>query len=474
MKRRHRKRGSSPRAAGAAAASALLLSSFSADAYDFVFSTFTGDDSAGMKLSIYSSPDALNFTLLSNTGFGGPTTYLRDPSIMKHVDGKYYVAYTDPPGDSCCGEENHFSVATSSDLVHWTNFTIVDAGVTGVAHTWAPEWFVEGSTVHVIANIDTTDTDSNFKPYLYTATDDTLMNWTAPVPLGFGPNYIDTFVLKSGSTYHAFAKNETTRYCEHATAPTLTGPWTFVGTGNWAGWGSGMEGPAVVQVEDGTWRIFMDGQNSTPFVTATSPDLYTWSSWIALPGLGNIVRHGTVIRNLETGGSSDGGADGTAVDDGGVPSDTGRADGSGKVGDGGGMLDASTPAESGVGMTASADAADGVEASFEAAGGDAGSLIESGTAHAGVRSVDAAGAGGARDGGASTEASTAIDGSGVEVGAVPALTTGGCSCHEEPAGRETEPYGTAAFAVLALVGVRLRGRRAHARAGGFSTATRRY
>ena len=38
-----------------------------------------------------------------------------------------------------------------------------------------------------------------------------------------------------------------------AAAGSLTGPWTFTGTGNWAGWGSGLEGPALVQhVTDAT------------------------------------------------------------------------------------------------------------------------------------------------------------------------------------------------------------------------------
>jgi hypothetical protein len=128
-----------------AATLALLFFSLPAEAYGYVFSTFTGDDAAGMKLSIYTSSDALHFTLLSDTGFGGPSGYLRDPSIMKHIDGKYYVAYTDPLTDDCCGEENHFSIASSADLVHWTNLTMVNAGVPGVAPTRAPEWFIEGS-----------------------------------------------------------------------------------------------------------------------------------------------------------------------------------------------------------------------------------------------------------------------------------------------------------------------------------------
>lgn len=137
----------------------LALESRPAAATTYVFSSFKGDDAAGMKLSIYKSSDALNFTLFSDTGFGGNTTYLRDPSIMRHVDGKYYLAYTDPKAASCCNPEDHFGIAVSSDLTHWTDLTTVKAGVANVAHVWAPEWFVDDGVVKVIANIDTGHSD---------------------------------------------------------------------------------------------------------------------------------------------------------------------------------------------------------------------------------------------------------------------------------------------------------------------------
>jgi hypothetical protein len=35
--------------------------------------------------------------------------------------------------------------------------------------------------------------------------------------VGLGTNHIDTFVVKSGSTWHAFTKNKTTKYIEHWT-----------------------------------------------------------------------------------------------------------------------------------------------------------------------------------------------------------------------------------------------------------------
>ncbi|MGW9528366.1 hypothetical protein ACWHAM_11520 [Paenibacillus terrae] len=87
----------------------------------------------------------------------------------------------------------------------------------------------------------------NFKAYAITAANSNLATtaWSAPVELaGIGSNYIDTFIVKIGSTYHAFTKNETTKYIEYAIAPSLTGPYTFQGTGDWANWGSWVEGPA--------------------------------------------------------------------------------------------------------------------------------------------------------------------------------------------------------------------------------------
>lgn len=59
---------------------------------------------------------------------------------------------------------------------------------------------------------------------------------------GIEPNYIDTFVVKRGSQYHAFTKNESAKYVEHALATSLAGPWRFVQTGKSMylgdGWGS--------------------------------------------------------------------------------------------------------------------------------------------------------------------------------------------------------------------------------------------
>jgi MYXO-CTERM domain-containing protein len=353
----------------AVAGSFALGAGATAGATRYVFATFKGDTAPGEALSIYTSTDATNFTLLADTGFTGTSGTLRDPSIMRYVDGRYYVAYTDPPTSSCCGKEDHFSIAFSADLVHWTDLTRVPAGVVGVAHTWAPEWFVDGATVRVIANIDTLNNDTDFKPYVFTAQNAALTAWSGPVPLGFGPNYIDTFVMKDRGVYHAFAKNETTRFCEHATANSLTGPWTFVGTGNWAGWGAGMEGPNVVRLDDGSWKIFLDGQGAVGFLQAASTNLSLWSGTSPLPVVSNLVRHGTVIRDEPVGsGNGDGGtADGQRMD-----ATIGPAsDASSDHGVGSGMPDA-PPTLDGSGGAATGGAGGGATAGTGGAAGSSG------------------------------------------------------------------------------------------------------
>jgi hypothetical protein len=386
--------------------------------------------------------------LLSDTGFSGTSGTLRDPSIMKYKDGKYYVAYTNPPTASCCGKADHFSIASSTDLKTWSAVTTVASGVSGVAHTWAPEWFIDGTTVNVIANIDTLNTDSDFKPYVFTAKDSSLTTWSGPVPLGIGPNYIDAFVMKLGATYHVFAKNELPRFVEHATASSLTGPWKFVGTGDWAGWGSGMEGPNVVQLPDGTFRIFLDAQGSNGFLYANSPDLMTWSKTQPLPAVTQVVRHGTVIRDVPLGG---GGAANAGA--GGGPAAT--AGGAGDSGNGGAISagGAANAGASGAGAGHSGDTSGLAGASNGGALGVAGSSLNPGTAGA-VAAGGVAGLGSNAAGGASPSAGTSAGAT------APADAPSGCSCELVAQGAPTPQYGPWLSACLALSALGLRKQRA--------------
>jgi len=265
-------------------------------AYEWVLTAFTNQSES--NLYVYRSEDGRVFNLLKGPAYTPPGSQLvRDPSVILHEDGRYYLAYTTG------WREKEFGIAYSTDLVDWTFLTTV-ATLANATSSWAPEWFVEGKAFHVIISISTTGNDSTFgvfTPHLFTATSADLTEWDGGVRMaGIEPNYIDTFVVRSGATYHAFAKNEDTKIIEHATAAALGGPYTLVGKGDWAGWGAtAVEGPCLFQLADGTWRMLVDGYATSEYLYSDSQDLARWSPRQALPGgLSGFIRHGTVLRRV--------------------------------------------------------------------------------------------------------------------------------------------------------------------------------
>jgi len=264
----------------------------------YIFSTFTGDGAEDMKLRIYTSTDAINYSLYSITGYGGPTGSLRDPSIMKHIDGRYYMVFTAPPYNQPYANQNFVGLAWSTDLQTWhTMPNIPTTGVSGVKVSWAPEWVVDGSGVPKFT-VNCSSTSSDLRPYLYTATSSDLTSWSGPVDIGIGSTNLDVQVLKVGDTWHCFTKTSLLR---HATAPSITGPWTYLpDRSDWAN----LEGPGAVQLTDGSWMMCVDPMYDVAQYM-TSPDINTWSPLIYWPGM-SAIKHGTVIRddafNLPPGG----------------------------------------------------------------------------------------------------------------------------------------------------------------------------
>lgn len=218
-------------------------------------------------LDVYESEDGTGFQPpLRLSAYRPPSGVVRDPSIFRHTDGFYYLTYTTIDGAN-------IGFARSSDRMDWKFLgawpvpfccaflpgtgdgtgSASPPGSSGSAgfsdgpslspfttKAWAPEWFVDGDRVNVILSMST---GGGFVPYLMTALEPSLRLWSPPVPLaGIGADHIDTTVVKVGSTYHAFTKNETKKVVEHAVASSVTGPYSFVPPGNWGG--SLVEGPA--------------------------------------------------------------------------------------------------------------------------------------------------------------------------------------------------------------------------------------
>jgi hypothetical protein len=249
----------------------------------YIFPTFKGDAAADQELWVYTGTSPTSLNLLADTNYYGPTGALRDPSIIRHPNGLYYMAFTN---GSWAVTTTSFEISSSPDLVHWNHVTTIPAGVAGTEKTWAPEFFVEGSTIRIITSL--ASSSNQFTPYVYTAQDSSLTSWSAPVPLGVGTNHIDTAIIKAGSLYHAFIKDETTKVIEH---------WT---SGNFTSWdkhdvvfSGGHEGASIFRQADGTFRIFADRYPNSGMFTKTSSDLWTWSAASAVNCSG--CRHGTVL-----------------------------------------------------------------------------------------------------------------------------------------------------------------------------------
>ena len=111
-----------------------------------------------------------------------------------------------------------------------------------------------------------------------------------PAALGIRADHIDTTVVKLGGTYHAFTKNETTKVIEHATAPSLRGPYTFVTPGV----GVARGGSGLVQLPDGDWRMFLDEYQTGRYLYSDSSDgLRTWTrprEFTGIPGCAPLRR----------------------------------------------------------------------------------------------------------------------------------------------------------------------------------------
>ncbi|NMM88453.1 arabinofuranosidase [Rhodococcus sp. SRB_17] len=275
-------------------------------------------NTSSLDMDVYESEDATIFQPARLAAYRPPSGLVRDPSIFRNTDGMYYVTYT-------TGGGANIGFARSSDRINWTplgNYPVPfccaflpgtgdgtgsasppgSSGSAGFSDgpslspfttkAWAPEWFVDGGRVNVILSMST---GGGFVPYLMTALEPSLRLWSLPVPLaGIGADHIDTTVVKVGSTYHAFTKNETKKIIEHAVAPSLTGPYSFVPSGDW---GSMLEGPALVQLPNDTWRIYLDAYTEGKYLYSDSTDgLSTWSPLEVLPDLSGTVRHIGVMR----------------------------------------------------------------------------------------------------------------------------------------------------------------------------------
>jgi len=277
----------------------------------FILATF---NNAEQQLRVLHSTDAALFE-----GYSRGISYtppagnsLRDPSII-YFKGRYLLCHT--AGNF--GAVNYFSVLTSTDAKTWSHLIDVSmASIGNVRWTWAPEWFLDNDgSLHVLVSASTTEqiTIKHTIYELHPLDANDLTRWSDPVPVT-GPSAFppwtasdtwvgtyDPYVVKRGNAYWMFFFNVRSSTIELARSTnSLTGPYESQKTGNWQGIGTYKEGPSVLYLGGGRWRmVFADAINSFLSYADSTNNWQTWSPpekvIVAGAPTNFTINHGTLL-----------------------------------------------------------------------------------------------------------------------------------------------------------------------------------
>ena len=280
--------------------------------YGWLIAGFLDNGEHGEKLSLFYSPDG-------KTIFGGQqnpvygTDRLRDPSII-YYNGAFYVGYT-----LADGVGRNFRIITSETgaVGTWTVAATVDVSglVPAGDKCWAPELVADGEDVYAFftwQKAKTSETTagsgngslSSMGWVKAITPGNGLKTWSAPTALstnGFSNAYIDGVPIKHGPDWYFFSSGGSQIYRAKSTTG-ITGPYTQDRSGDWAGWGAGIEGPYITKIGD-IYRIYYDRYVAgLGHWFSESTDLNTWSTPRPVqPATGTMpkggkLRHGSFLQ----------------------------------------------------------------------------------------------------------------------------------------------------------------------------------
>jgi hypothetical protein len=244
-----------------------------------------------------------------------PDAGTRDASIYKDSRGKFWLVHTNVTGFADPTSTFTFAVSEDDGLTY-TRIGRVDCsavtGGAGVGRVWAPEWYVNGTSIYVIfsrsVNYNNGVDGGLWQPAYIECTSLEANTWgTATVITGTAlpTNIIDHAIVKKGSTYYLWCKNENTSFIEcFSSSSVFSGYDTAVYTGNALSWGSGWEATQVFQ--DGSdWVVMAEVYPNGGYHYSTSSD--DWVTWgpmqtqpISWNGGSLPLRHGTFVKALTT------------------------------------------------------------------------------------------------------------------------------------------------------------------------------
>lgn len=273
---------------------------------NYVFAYFKNNGQDGLHLA--GSHDGLNWTAFKNDqSFLVPTVandkLMRDPCIIQGLDGRFHMVWTVSWADKGIG------YASSDDLIHWSEqqFIPVMAKEDSARNCWAPEITVDPvSKTYMIywattikgrfpETFSTLDNGYNHRIYYVTTKD---FKTYSETKLLYDPgfNVIDATIVRDGSRYVMFLKDETREPAQKnlkiAYSDHLTGPYSNASapiTGKyWA------EGPTTEKVNN-RWIVYFDKYRDHKYGAITSSDLKNWTDISDKISVPSGLRHGTIF-----------------------------------------------------------------------------------------------------------------------------------------------------------------------------------
>ena len=289
-------------------------------AYLFAHFMNTEGDADDEQIYFSVSKDGQNWTTLnggapvltSNVGEKG----VRDPYILRGEDGKYFIIATDlsiynrkqTQGSNAWGlsqtdGSQNIVVWESSDLVNWTEASLVKVAVDNAGCTWAPEAVYDPEKgMYMVFWASKVSDDDYSKQRVYRSYTSDFKTFTpAEVYIEDDVSNIDTTIIEHEGIYYRFTKNESRSSIIMEKSNFLDGNWTPVETYN-LGEMTGYEGPAIYKINgEDSWCLLLDyysrSQGYKPFVTDDLAEgIFTQAADFSFDGT---YRHGTVMPITE-------------------------------------------------------------------------------------------------------------------------------------------------------------------------------
>jgi sucrose-6-phosphate hydrolase SacC (GH32 family) len=252
----------------------------------YLFVTFQNGKSLQSEQVYFGlSQDGKNWTalneskpvLVSHIGEKGA----RDPYILRSHDGsKFYLIATDlswainsSTTRATTAGSHSILVWESSDLVNWSQPRLVAVAASDAGCTWAPEAIYDESTGDYFVFWASTSASDNYaKQRIWASRTTDFRTFSAPfIYIEKANHVIDADIVKDGSHFYRFLKDETTKAIAMETSDQLLGTWTNVAGFTLASL-QGYEGPECYQLPNGDWCLMADhysaGTGYAPFVTS--------------------------------------------------------------------------------------------------------------------------------------------------------------------------------------------------------------